>query len=657
MQSQKLILSSDDWVNVTQTLNLTETQFYYIQSRSATEIDYFISPTPPTATDDGLRLFLTQDWPRVQQPVGSFIFARRAQNSNGDGVLIVSPSYAESSGGGGDGDVVGPNSSTDSTITVFSGATGKIIKEPTDPILANNQQIKNGAPGTDPNDFATVSQISAGSGDVVGPPSATNNAFAVFDGTTGKLIKNPDANISANTWRLIDLGDGVDPTDAVTVNQISDFIDGNVSTTANTLVVSDGASGKTVKGPTAAVSVNNQQLKNGSAATDPTDFVILSQLPSVGGDVVGPNSSTDNTLTVFDGVTGKVIKEPNAAVNVGGQQLKGGAPGTDPNDFATVSQLGGGGSISLVNAEFYDNFLLTGTTYQDDVTPLGSSNFINLRQLITLPPVAYTAISSFNGGAQSLLEIADVSALTPGTIISISDGSYYVGLFSILQIITTGTTGVVIDRPFDTSQSGTFLIQSTFATDLGTINNCTVLADFLVLGTPQVYGGVTQGVSGGAVLQSADAPVSPSTGYFIVNSAGGQYNGIYASLGTVGPLGVPLGRLFAGDDSGTYQTAQFIPAIQIDLSALVEISFNSLGVIPSANVFVDWGLALDSGSGYAAIDKSQIRFNQQVSTNGLGMQNKILLDANSGDKITVIYSSDNSSTEIRNPYLSIKGVV
>lgn len=37
-----------------------------------------------------------------------------------------------------------------------------------------------------------------GSGDVVGPGSATNNAIAVFDGTTGKLLKNSTITVSTN---------------------------------------------------------------------------------------------------------------------------------------------------------------------------------------------------------------------------------------------------------------------------------------------------------------------------------------------------------------------------------------------------------------------------------------------------------------------------
>jgi hypothetical protein len=38
----------------------------------------------------------------------------------------------------------------------------------------------------------------AGSGDVVGPASSTNNAIVRFDGTTGELIQNSNVTIDAN---------------------------------------------------------------------------------------------------------------------------------------------------------------------------------------------------------------------------------------------------------------------------------------------------------------------------------------------------------------------------------------------------------------------------------------------------------------------------
>jgi hypothetical protein len=64
--------------------------------------------------------------------------------------------------GTGTGDVVGPSSATDNNIASFNGTTGKVIKD---------------------------SGVSASSV-VVGPASSTNNNLVAFDGTTGKLIKD-----------------------------------------------------------------------------------------------------------------------------------------------------------------------------------------------------------------------------------------------------------------------------------------------------------------------------------------------------------------------------------------------------------------------------------------------------------------------------------
>ena len=63
------------------------------------------------------------------------------------------------------GDVVGPASAVDERIAVFDGTTGKLIKD----------------------GGKTVAEVD-GDGDVVGPGSALDTAMCVFDGTTGKLI-------------------------------------------------------------------------------------------------------------------------------------------------------------------------------------------------------------------------------------------------------------------------------------------------------------------------------------------------------------------------------------------------------------------------------------------------------------------------------------
>lgn len=135
---------------------------------------------------------------------------------------------ATAGGGGGSGDVVGPAGATDSALVQFDGATGKLLKD--GPLLGvgaagsvlrrsdgdgRYQPLDAGltalaglataglyylsapdvwSPVTVGSGLSfTTGTLSAtgggGSGDVVGPASATADAPAVFNGTTGKLIK------------------------------------------------------------------------------------------------------------------------------------------------------------------------------------------------------------------------------------------------------------------------------------------------------------------------------------------------------------------------------------------------------------------------------------------------------------------------------------
>ena len=78
--------------------------------------------------------------------------------------------------------------------------------------------------------IAPASQSSGGTGDVVGPSSATDNALVRFDGTTGKLIKNSSAT-------LTDAGTLTTTTGAFTnlssTNTITGSISGNAATVTN----------------------------------------------------------------------------------------------------------------------------------------------------------------------------------------------------------------------------------------------------------------------------------------------------------------------------------------------------------------------------------------------------------------------------------------
>lgn len=132
------------------------------------------------------------------------------------------------------GDVVGPITATDNAITRYDGASGKLIQN-------SGITIADGASGTlsgtntgDQNVFSTfavsgqgnvvadttsdtltlvagsnitittdagtdsvtINAVGVGTGDVVGPASATDNAVARYDTTSGKLIQNSTVTIS-----------------------------------------------------------------------------------------------------------------------------------------------------------------------------------------------------------------------------------------------------------------------------------------------------------------------------------------------------------------------------------------------------------------------------------------------------------------------------
>jgi hypothetical protein len=85
------------------------------------------------------------------------------------------------------GDVVGPASAEAENIALFDGTTGKLLKD----------------------SGKTIAEIifDAGAGDVVGPASATNGNLAVFDGTTGKLIKDGGAKPTGDVTAAASIDD------------------------------------------------------------------------------------------------------------------------------------------------------------------------------------------------------------------------------------------------------------------------------------------------------------------------------------------------------------------------------------------------------------------------------------------------------------------
>jgi hypothetical protein len=152
----------------------------------------------------------------------------------------------------------------------------------------------------------TLNATASGSGDVTGPSVAVDGDVAVFNGTTGKIIK-----VGATTGT----GNLVRETSAIL-------------TTASLLNTNIGTpSGGTLTNCTFPVAIQNtgitcataRVLGRSTAGTGSVEQLTLGAglslsggvLDAVGtgsGNVVGPSSSADNNFVLFDGVTGKLIK-------------------------------------------------------------------------------------------------------------------------------------------------------------------------------------------------------------------------------------------------------------------------------------------------------------------------------------------------------------
>jgi hypothetical protein len=122
-----------------------------------------------------------------------------------------------------------------------------------------------------------------GIGDVIGPASSIASEAALFDGTSGKLIKR------ATGTGIVHRTSGVDSTSNVVESEITlaDNTTNNVSTSAH---------GFTPKAP-------NDATKFLNGANPPAWTV-----PTGAGDVVGPASSVASEAVLFDGTSGKLVK-------------------------------------------------------------------------------------------------------------------------------------------------------------------------------------------------------------------------------------------------------------------------------------------------------------------------------------------------------------
>ncbi len=188
----------------------------------------------------------------------------------------------------------------------------------------------------------------------------------------------------------------------------------------------------------------------GVTVTENADEIDISTVGS-SGDVTGPASSTDNAPAIFDGVTGKLIKEPDAAVDYLGQAITnvGNVDGRDVSadgaaldshiaDLAnphavTAAQAGADpvGSAAAVQTNLTTHENDTANPHATDVDNLGAGTLAELNATITdatlddsgdpRTPTAH-ATSHEDGGSDEITVEGLGTAGGSGTV-PVSDGA------------------------------------------------------------------------------------------------------------------------------------------------------------------------------------------------------------------------------------------
>jgi len=199
-------------------------------------------------------------------------------------------------------------------------------------------------------DAITINSTASGSGDVVGPSSATDNAIARYDQTTGKLIQDSGITIAdgeSGTLSGTNTGD-------VTLAGSLDYL--SISGQQITLDSIDLATDVTGNLPLSNMATLNSGVLLGSDSTgNPNNPVIEISIgggltlsggilyapsPSPSGDVFGPSSATNNAIVRFDTTTGKLIQDSGITIADGESGTLSGTNSGDQNLFGTISVAG-----------------------------------------------------------------------------------------------------------------------------------------------------------------------------------------------------------------------------------------------------------------------------------------------------------------------------
>ena len=353
----------------------------------------------------------------------------------------------------------------------------------------------------------------AGNTNLDGITSWNVGDWAIFNGTVWQKVDNTDAVTSVN---------GYTGTVVLTTTDVAEGTNQYFTTVRARTSVSAGT----------GISYDN------------TTGVITNSSPSLGGDVVGPASATDNAVARFDSTTGKLLQ--NSVVTVGDTGAVSGVTTlaastsvTTPIVQATNSaglalrnsagttqiSLGGGGGDNVTIAVATN---INGANAQIDISPTGTGHVhikptgtgsleiaptnagtMNNMVIGGVTPLAITGTTitatSFVGSGASLTNVVNSLAASTGISVSGSTGAVTVTNTAPDQtVVLTGGTGISTSGTYPSFTVTNTAPDQTVALASGTgISVTGTYPNFTVTNTAPSSGGTVTSVTGTAPVVSS----------------------------------------------------------------------------------------------------------------------------------------------------------
>ena len=230
---------------------------------------------------------------------GSNLTGSSSGTNTGDQAIVLSGDVG-GSGSTGITTTIGANAVSYAKMQAIS-ASSKLLGS-----TASGTAVAEITLGTNLSMTGSTLNATSGSGDVTGPSVAVDGDVAVFNGTTGKIIK---VGATTGTGNLVRETSAILTTVSLLNPNIGTPSGGTLTNcTFPVAIQNTGITCATARvlGRSTAGTGSVEQLTLGAGLS--LTAGVLNTTGSGSGDVVGPGSATDNNFVLFDGTTGKLIK-------------------------------------------------------------------------------------------------------------------------------------------------------------------------------------------------------------------------------------------------------------------------------------------------------------------------------------------------------------